>query len=210
MRKAIQWVRDNSLSLVFFVLFLGSLGGQSVSGFHTYLDRLKAHGRPPISHTAYFGTGDFLDAIFANWQAAILQLGCLIVFAEVFRQKGASHSRKNAGRAKKRREDEALPWIYRNSLSLAFALIFLLSLLGHIIFGTWSYNEARAMTGQAAVSTGAYLLTAKCWFTMTQTWQAEFVGIGAFLVLSIFLRQEGSAESKPVRSSDRETGETNK
>ncbi|MGI8821557.1 MAG: DUF6766 family protein [Chthoniobacterales bacterium] len=48
------------------------------------------------------------------------------------------------------------------------------------------------------------------WFRTLQTGEAEFGVIAVFVVLSIFLRQEGLAESKPVESSDEETGETNK
>ena len=94
MRKLIEWIWDNSLSIVFFVLFVAALIGQSISGFRSYSEELTSHGRPEIDFTGYLTTGHFLDAIFANWQAAVLQLGCLIVFAKAFRQKGAPHSRK--------------------------------------------------------------------------------------------------------------------
>ena len=66
------------------------------------------------------------------------------------------------------------------------------------------------MTKQSPVSIGFYFVTATCWYKMIQTWQAEFFGIGIYIVLSIFLRQEGSAESKPTDSSNEATGETNK
>jgi hypothetical protein len=45
---------------------------------------------------------------------------------------------------------------------------------------------------------------------MLQTWQAEYLAIAVFVVLSIFLRQQDSAESKPVESRDQTTGEANK
>ena len=212
MSRIFQWLRENGLSIAFFVLFVVSLAAQSVSGVASYNETLRAHGRAGIGYTEYLATGDFLDGIFVNWQAAILQLGCLIVFAEIFHQRGASHSRKSGKkpRRKKRKNVVRNSWIYRNSLSLAFGLLFAGSFAGHMIFGTLLYNQTRSLTGQPPVSLSSYLITGDFWFKMVQTWQAEFIGIALFIVLSIFLRQEGSAESKPVESSNRETGETNK
>ena len=201
-------MRENGLSLAFLTLFVVSLAAQSISGVASYNETLKAHGRAAIGYADYLATGDFLDGIFVNWQAAILQLGCLIVFAEIFQQRGASHSRKS--KRKKGKTQKRAPWIYRNSLSLAFGLLFIASLVAHIFFGALLYNQTRSLTGQPSVSVWSYLVTGDFWFRMVQTWQAEFVGIALFIVLSIFLRQEGSAESKPVESSNRETGETNK
>jgi hypothetical protein len=49
-------------------------------------------------------------------------------------------------------------------------------------------------------------MTARFWFESLQNWQSEFLAIGAMVVLSIFLRQRGSPESKPVDAPHRETG----
>jgi hypothetical protein len=109
------------------------LSGKAVSGLFSYNQQLAAHGRRSVSYGAYLGTGDFLDASFSNWQAAILQLGCLILFAEVLRQKGASHARKsNASSGKKKNNgDEKEPGIYRNSLGAALVLLFVVSFVAH-------------------------------------------------------------------------------
>jgi hypothetical protein len=53
------------------------------------------------------------------------------------------------------------------------------------------------------------VISAKFWSATLQTWQAEYLVIGVYLVLSIYLRQEGSAESKPTNSPDSETGKHN-
>ncbi len=207
-----KWLYNNSLSLIFFVLFVGAILVDSVAGLSDYNQTLTSHGRPAIGYFAYLGTGNFLAGLFSNWQAAVLQLGCLIVFAAIFHQKGASHSlrlrhdpsldrRQGAGQAS---------WLYRNSLSLAFALLFALAFLGHLVFGTKAYNETLALSDQSPVSVASYAWSASFWSKTAQTWQAEFVVMGLFLVLSIYLRQQGSAESKPVLSRDDETGETNK
>lgn len=237
-----RWLYDNSLSIMFALLFLGSLALQSVSGYYSENARRTEAHKDTISYTEFLGTGTFLDGIFVNWQAATLQLAALIVFGAALRQKGASHSRdpetdeeeengengetgetgddkdgededqkkeREEKRQKERQEDRRWPWLYRNSLSIAFVVLFLGSMVAHIFFGTCAFNETRALTDDPPVSVLYYLRTGQFWFLTTQTWQAEFVAIFFFVVLSIFLRQEGSAESKPVGSSDKETGETN-
>ncbi|MGI8435880.1 MAG: DUF6766 family protein [Chthoniobacterales bacterium] len=236
MKKIVQWVRGNSLTIVFVTLFLATIAGQAWTGFAGYNDRLTAHGQGRIHLSGYLATGNFLDGIAANWQAAILQLGCLILFSGVLRQRGASHSIKADGdpektaskakgsggkgrarrskatrvRKKKKNGGRTNSWLYRNSLSLAFGALFLGTFLAHIVFGARLYNETNAMEGQPLVSVWAFARSATFWFRTLQTWEAEFGVIAVFIVLSIFLRQEGSAESKPVESSDGETGETNK
>lgn len=207
-----NWLRNNGLSISFFGLFIGALIAQSITGFDSYVEKLAAYHRPAISFAQYLVTGDFLEGIFSNWQAAILQLGCLIVFGTALRQKGAPHSRKpETDSSRDGRDDNGKSsWVYRHSLSLAFAAMFVASFLGHIVFGSKAYNETRALTGETPVSAASYVLTGNFWFKTVQTWQAEFIGIGLYIVLSIFLRQQGSSESKPVHSSDDETGEANK
>jgi hypothetical protein len=210
--KLSVWLYNNSLSILFFSLFVLALAGQSVSGFFSYNERLSAHGLPHIGYAGYLSTGDFLDGIFTNWQAAILQLVTLILFGGLLHQKGAPHSRQPEGDspAKRRREGEGTSWLHRHSLSVAFALYFAGSFAAHVVFGCWAYNETRALTAQPPVSVGAYLLTAAFWNKNCQTWQAEFIVMGLFLVSTIFLRDQSSAESKPLRSADEETGEHNK
>jgi hypothetical protein len=50
-----------------------------------------------------------------------------------------------------------------------------------------------------------YLTTSQFWFESMQNWQSEFVAVAAIVGLAIFLRQRGSAESKPVADPHRET-----
>ncbi|HEY3661979.1 MAG TPA: DUF6766 family protein [Chthoniobacterales bacterium] len=214
MKKAIKWLAKNGLSLAFFALFAAALVGQTFTGWFAYDDQLAAHGLPAVRYSAYLKTGDFLEGIFCNWQAAILQLACLIFFAAFLRQKGASHSRKTTGSARKKKRhprafEKPSSWLYRNSLLLAFLVLFAFSFLAHLICGSWLYNETQKWSGHPPVSVVSYFCTADFWFRTVQTWQAEFVIIGVFLVLSVFLRQENSAESKPVGSADNETGATN-
>ena len=95
-RRLKKFVSDDSMSIALFALFLVCVIGQAVSGWLAYDDWLQAAHFQEIAFRAYLATGNFLDGMFSNWQAAILQLGVLIAFGTVLRQKGAAHSRKDA------------------------------------------------------------------------------------------------------------------
>lgn len=208
-------VSDNSLSIALFSLFLVCVAAQAVSGWFAYSGALAAVHFPQIGFFRYLGTGNFLDGILSNWQAAVLQLAVLIIFSSVLRQKGAAHSRKT--KPKRRRtlkwnlqsRETMLKWLYANSLSLAFIGMFVVTFGLHMLFGNWNYNEQQALMRLPPVSLGDYALSSSFWFTVLQCWEAEFGAIGVYIVLSIFLRQDNSPESKRVEASDEQTGETN-
>ncbi len=207
----LHWIGEHGLSLSFASLFLVCLAGQGISGHASYNAELAAHGLPAIGIGAYLRTGNFLDGIFTNWQAALLQLGCLILFAVKLREKGAAHSltTRNPARKKAKRGGKRRPWIYRNSLTLAFGTLFVLSFVAHLFFGAMDYNAKQEMTHQPPVPIARYALSSTFLFSNMQTWEAEFGVIAVYVVFSIFLRQEGSPESKPVESSNEVTGKTN-
>lgn len=206
-----KWLQDHSLSLSFAVLFVGALIGQSFAGHLSYNSELSMHGLPGLGYFDYLGTGNFLDGIFTNWQAALLQLGCLIVFGEKLREKGAAHSQKPKGQPHKQDQQKGKerPWVYRHSLSLAFGALFTLSFLAHLFFGVMDYNAKLGMIHRPPITTVQYATSSAFWFSNTDTWEAEFAVIAIYVVLSIFLRQQDSPESKPVDSRNSDTGETN-
>ncbi len=207
-------ISENSLSIALFGLFLLSMIGQSLSGWFAYNRSLQTGHIQEIGFIAYLGTGNFLDGILSNWQAAILQLAVLINFGSALRQKGAAHSRKVE--SKKRMLDGRIArrltlhdWLYANSLSFAFGGMFLAVFLLHILFGAWKHNEDQALRHLPPDSLGVYAVSSEFWFSVFQCWEAEFASIGIYIVLSIFLRQENSPESKPVGASDAQTGGAN-
>lgn len=215
MRKVRVFLFNNSLSILFGGLFLTALAGQALTGYLYHNQTLAAYGRPQHTLGQWLGSGSFLDAIFVNWQAAVLQLGSLVLGGAFLYQQGASHSRRPAKRAHARSDRQAekdkhrTSWIYRNSLFLGFLILFLASFAMHIFMGHAAYNEDLALAHQPPLSLLRYLYSGEFWFTAFQTWQAEFVAIFLFLIMSIFLRQEKSAESKPTGSRARDTGDTN-
>jgi hypothetical protein len=97
--------------------------------------------------------------------------------------------------------------LYGHSLSLALGLLFLLSFLGHAASGAKHYNEEQHAHGQPPVSMLQYVGTSRFWFESFQNWQSEFLAVGALAVLSIWLREKGSPESKPVHSAHDDTGQ---
>jgi hypothetical protein len=206
-----NWLENHDLSLSFALLFVLALVGQSIAGHISYNSDQASYGLTPISYKSYLGTGNFLDGVFSNWQAALLQLGCLILIGSKLREKGAAHSlRPHSGNGEaKSRDDESRSWVYRNSLSLAFATLFALAFVSHMFFGAMQQNSNLARIHRPPISTLSYAHSAAFWFSNAQTWEAEFVAIAIYVILSVFLRQKGSPESKPVDSSNKQTGETN-
>ncbi len=219
MRAVGTFISNDSMSISLFALFLLCVGGQSFTGWAAYDQALRQGHEAAISYGHYLRTGNFLDGALSNWQAAVLQLAVLVSFSAVLRQKGAAHSRKSAAETQPANHRtvqinlELRPtlteWLYANSLSLAFFVLFVASFMLHALFGTWKNNEDLALRHLPPTPFGAYIGSAGFWFTAFQTWEAEFAAIGLYIVLSIFLRQQNSSESKPVGSSDQQTGGAN-
>ena len=221
-----KFVKDNGLLLVFTALFLVCVMGQALAGNALYNETQAGHGLARVSCWQYLRTGQFLQGMFSNWQAAILQLASLIIFGVFLRQRGAPHSmqpgeppgksEKEGGkagkRARERRPRRGLKqgnWVQRNSLSLAFCLLFGAVFVLHLASGARAYNEQRMLEHQPAMTVNEFLGSSKFWFTTLQTWEAEYMAIALYIFLSIFLRQEGSPESKPVDAPNSETGDPN-
>lgn len=206
---------NDSLSIALFALFLICLAGQGLSGWLAYNASLAAARMGSITLGEYFQTGTFLDGLFSNWQAAILQLAILVTFSAVLRQKGAAHSRKTPAVNHRRLtwtiapRSNVIKWLMANSLSLAFIAIFIVTFGLHGVFGEWKYNEEQIFRQLPEISLSGYLRSSSFWFSSFQCWEAEFGAIGLFVVFSIFLRQEGSPESKPPEASNEQTGGVN-
>ena len=77
----------------------------------------------------------------------------------------------------------------------------------HAAGGTRLFNEEQLALGKETVSFFGYLQTSRFWFESFQNWQSEFLAIAAMVILSIFLRQRGSPESKPVAAGMWQTGD---
>ena len=213
----------HSLSIVLFSVFALFWAGQSVTGWRVEVGELEEHGRQPVTYAAYVTSGAFLESTAENWESEFLQMAAYVFLTVFLRQKGSAESKKLEGKEKvdadprSARDDPHAPWpvrrggafvlkLYENSLGLAFVVLFLGSFLLHAQGGAVDYNEEQALHGGAPVTLGGYLLTSRFWFESLQNWQSEFLAVGSIVVLSIFLRQRGSPESKPVAAPHAETG----
>jgi hypothetical protein len=208
---ALRFLLDNGLSLAFLTLYLGTALGQTITGIRSFNDQRLQHALPTLPLHQFLLTGTYLDSIFVNWQAAVLQLAALIVFSSFLYQKGAAHSRKDDSDPEHKEDTGGRhrSWLFRHSLSLAFFAMFLLTFALHSVFATLANNELLALDRQPPVPIHTFIHSANFWASTLACWQAEFFAIFAYVVLSIFLRQQNSPESKPGDSPDHETGGSN-
>ena len=214
----VRFLYENSLSLTITGLTLITIVGQALTGYRVHLDELEQWKLPAISFGQYLGSGHFIEALFENWESEFLQMGLYVVLTIKLRQKGSSESKKLYEKEEVDREPQAKkdsPWpvkqggfilkVYENSLSLAFFLLFLGSFYLHALGGMEIYNMEQQDQGKETVDLLGYMGTSQFWFESFQNWQSEFLSIVSIVVLSIFLRQKGSPESKPVDVPNSET-----
>lgn len=220
-RSLREILRENGLLVACVSLFVVFFAGMIVSGAATYNEEQLEHGATEqISVLKYLTTGDFIEATFENWESEFLQMGMYVVLTAFLYQKGSSESKPLTKRAPqdsdpRKRPKKNSPWpvrrggwplaVYEHSLATAFFVLFFASWALHALGGVRGFNEEQIQHGQPAISVWRYTTTAQFWFESMQNWQSEFVAVAAIIGLSIFLRQRGSAESKPVADPHRET-----
>jgi hypothetical protein len=219
-----RFLFENGLSVFFGVLFLVTLVGQSFAGQHAYNAEQLEHGSETVSWLDYVLSPDFGGKVLENWQSEFLQF-TLFIFATVWLvQKGSNESKQldsvgleskqaqklegyapeNAPRWAKARDFRRL--LYENSLLLTMATLFLLMWLGQSL-NTWrEFNAQQREHDDSTVSWASYLLDPDFWEKTLQNWQSEFLAVGTMAVFTIYLRQRGSPESKPVGAPHDETG----
>jgi membrane protein implicated in regulation of membrane protease activity len=219
-----RFAKENSLGMVFGFLFLASLVGQAIAGRLAYNQEQLEHGGEAISLGRYLTSSDFGQAVMENWQSEYLQFLVFLLLTIWLFQKGSPESKKEdqlgleteeeqlIGGAAKRGSPppaKAGGWravLYGNSLLIVMALIFLGSWLAQSLTGWRAYNQEQLDHHSEAISWLGYLGNAEFWETTLQNWQSEFLAVGSFAVFTIFLRQRGSPESKPVGAAHTDTG----
>jgi hypothetical protein len=222
-----RFIRENSLSLFFGSLLLLTLVAQSLVGHSLYNEDAIQHSQETISYLRYVASSEFSEAVMENWESEFLQFTLYILATVWLVQKGSPESKKleEAGRGSdeeqlvgKHARRDSPRWakvgglrtaIYSNSLVLVMGLLFVASWLGHSFTGWSEFNQEQREHGDAAVSWTGYLGKPNFWEQSFQNWQSEFLAIGAMVVFSIYLRQRGSGESKPLGTPHSVTGESN-
>lgn len=217
-----RFVRDNGLSLALLALFLLTAVGTGAAGLAKYNDDRRAWAKPPLTFGQYLSSAHFWEAMAENWESEFLQMGAYVLLTIGLYQRGAAESKDpDAPSAVDRAGDPGCcapdaPWpvrrggvlliLYENSLSLALFALFALSITIHAVAGAAKRNEVEAVRGKPAVSPLEYLWTDDFWFESLQNWQSEFLSIGLLVLLTIWLRQRGSTQSKPVDFPHHRTG----
>lgn len=209
-------IADHGLSLLFLGLFLAAIAGQAVVGLANENEELVRHGRPPVGLGEFVTSSSFLVDVAENWQSEFLQFFLFILATVWLVQRGSPESKKpgDAGPGDDRgqlvgrhaRADSPLwarigGWrtaVYGNSLLLVMGAVFLLSWLAQSLAGVVVANEEAAEHGEAPIAWIDYVTGPEFWNRTLQNWQSELLAVGCMVAFSIYLRQRGSAESKPV------------
>ncbi|CUR62387.1 conserved exported hypothetical protein [metagenome] len=218
------FLKHNSLSLFFGVIFLLSLAGQSVAGWQQLNALQVAEHLDPVPWSGYVTSSDFAVDVAENWQSEFLQFWVYLMATVWLLQKGSPESKEldKAGRESDedqlvgRYADEDSPawaaaggWrtrLYSSSMAIVMGAIFLASWSVQSVAGWAAYNEQRLQQLQDPISWGSYLAAADFWARTLQNWQSEFLAVGTMAVLAVYLRQRGSSQSKPVGASHGSTG----
>ena len=217
-------LRFNGLSMTVLAAFLSLwLGGQTVAGWSTFNAERRSDGVNELSFGEYVTSAHFGEATFENWESEFLQMGMYVLLTVKLVQRGSAESRppdesipQDEDPAEHQNDADA-PWpvrrggawlaVYEHSLSLTLLAMFAVAMLLHAVTGSRIFNAEQELAGSAdRVSTWSYLARSQFWFESLQNWQSEFLAVGAIVVLTIFLRQRGSPESKPVHAPHSETG----
>jgi hypothetical protein len=209
-----RFLRENSLSIAFGLLFLASLVGQSVAGWYQENELMREHHEETVSYGAYVLSSSFGVDVLENWQSEYLQFSLFILATIWLHQRGSNESKPAEDLGLETDEQQKVvgwrkDWryhLYANSLLLVMAGIFFASWFGQGVTGWREYNDDQHFHDQAEVSFVGYLGRADFWDRTLQNWQSEFLAVGSMAVFTIYLRQRGSPESKPVGSRHDETG----
>ena len=216
-----KFFKNNGLTITLMLLFLFSIIGQWLAGVHFENEQLLEHGEEPIGAMQFLSDPQFLSTVFENWESEFLQMSAYVVLTAFLFQKGSAESEdpdspprdgrlsnirysKNAPAAVRR--DPVVRWLYAHSLGIALLALFAASFVLHWLFSARLAADEAIMHGETAETFGQYLTSPQLWFESFQNWQSEFLSTAVLVVLSIWLRQKDSPESKPVGASHKKTG----
>ena len=214
-----SFIYRNSLTIVFVTLFIITLAAQAVTGWKEHNSELKEENAKEIQFQVYLTSGHFLSATFENFESEFLQMALYVLLTISLRQIGSAESKKIDEKEEVDRDPQLspdAPWpvkrggfilkLYKNSLSIVFGVLFFSSWALHF-YGSWQdHNVHQQLKHLPRESMGEYIAQAQFWFETFQNWQSEFLSVASIVFLTIFLRQKGSPESKPVDAPHLETG----
>jgi hypothetical protein len=218
-QKKYSFFYRNGLTIVFLSLFLVTLFAQALTGWKAHNRELAENHGSSLALTTYLKSGHFISATFENFESEFLQMSLYVVLTIGLRQIGSAESKSLEEKEEVDREPgqhKDAPWpvrkggwilkLYSNSLAICFCLLFLISWALHL-YGSWQdHNVAQVLRHQSEDSVLAFLAMPEFWFETFQNWQSEFLSVASIVFFTIYLRQKGSPESKPVDAAHMETG----
>jgi len=217
-------LREQSLTLFFGTIFLAALIGQAIAGHAAYNQDQIAHGEAAVSLDRYVTSSSFWNAVMENWQSEYLQFMLFMLATVWLLQRGSPESKEldKGGRESKKEQKveyaadpESPLWarvgglrtaLYSNSLLILMSAIFFGSWFAQSVTGWTEFNQQQHEHHDAAISWLSYIGNADFWEHTLENWQSEFLAVGSFAAFTIFLRQRGSPESKPVGAPHEATG----
>lgn len=217
-----SWLRDNGLTIALLALFSASLRGQVASGFAAANAERVQHDQAALALWIYLAGGQFLSALFENWESEFLQMWAYVTFTAYLFQRGSPESKDPDEDAPQDRDPRqsryvaAAPWavrrgglvmrLYSHSLGLALLALFLISFILHWINSARHAADEALAHGAKAQSLIGYLGDPQFWFESFQNWQSEFLSTAVLILLAIWLRERGSPEIKAVADPHTKTG----
>jgi hypothetical protein len=217
-------LRSHGLTIAFTVLLFCALVGQAVSGVASYNEMAADAGLPLFTLGEYLTSSAFAVDIAENWQSEYLQFLLYIVLTVWLVQRGSPESKPldKAGRESDKDQlvgsfakEDSPAWakvdgwrrsVYSHSLGTTMGVVFLGSWLAQFVAGRSAYNAEQLQDLQAPLGWGDYATAPDFWNRTFQNWQSEFLAVASMVVFSIYLRERGSPESKPVGEAHDTTG----
>ncbi|MGN6577028.1 MAG: DUF6766 family protein [Nocardioides sp.] len=215
-RRARRFFRDNGLSLGAGALFLACLVAQAFAGWHAFNNEQHAAGLGTVTLGQYLGSASFAVDVAENWQSEYLQFLVFILMTIWLVQRGSPESKELDKTGPESDEEQKVgwhadpdsptwakaggwrTWAYSWSLFAVMATIFVGSWLAQLVAGWASYNETRLERLQDPLTVAGYFMDADFWSRTLQNWQSEFLAVGSMAIFTVYLRQRGSSQSKPV------------
>ena len=213
--------KDNGLTMVLMLMFAVSIVGHFFAGWMVENEDLARHGEQGIALSQFLVEPLFISTVFENWESEFLQMATYVILTACLFQRGSAESRdpdappRDKGLAREGKQPDApgvQRWghtarqLYANSLGRALVALFAVSFVLHWLFSARDAAAEAALHGDTGPSALVHLSSAQFWFESFQNWQSEFLSTAVLIVLSIFLRQQESPESKGVAAPDSQTG----
>jgi hypothetical protein len=224
--KTYGFLRGNALSLAFGAFFVATLVGQALAGVADFNAQQVTDGLERVSLLHYVTSSSFAADVMENWQSEYLQF-FLYVFATVWLVHKGSTESKEPGqegiesdkeqRVGRYADEDSPRWarmggwrtaVFSRSLGLVMGAFFVLTWSASAVAGWAAFNGDQLGQRQDPVTFLGYLGEADFWNRSFQNWQSEMLAVGSMAVFSVYLRQRGSPESKPVGVAHADTGET--